>query len=77
MFIEMLHFSYLQIKIGKLGHFKFFNIEKRGISNKKHVTSFKTKNEPKMKAFDFGAFQIKMQMSSHDKNLRQMKKYIF
>ena len=34
------------------------------ISNKKHVINFKTKNEPKIKLIDFGAFQIKMQKSS-------------
>ena len=28
----------------------------------------KTEKEPKMKNFDFGAFQNKMQMPSHDKN---------
>ena len=34
---------------------------------KKNVINFQTKKEPKMKFFDFGAFQNKMQMSSHDK----------
>ena len=39
---------------------------------KKHVINFKTERELKMKFFDFGAFQIKMQMPSHDKIVLQM-----
>ena len=69
---EMPHFSNFQNNIGKIGYFKYFSIDKGGISNKKHITSFKTKNEPKMKFFDFGAFQIKMQMSSQDKIVLHM-----
>ena len=37
---------------------------------KKHVINFKTEKEPEMKFFDFGSFQNKMQMLSHD-NLSQ------
>ena len=31
------------------------------------MINFKTEKEPKMKFFDFGAFQNKMQIPSHDK----------
>ena len=47
-------------------------IEKWGISNNSHVINFKTENEPKMKFFDFGAFQINEQMPSHDKIIFHM-----
>ena len=33
---------------------------------KRHVTRFKTRNEPKMKVFEFGAFQNKMNMASRE-----------
>ena len=51
----------------KWGISKNSNIKNRGISKKKHVISFKIKNEPKMKVFDFGAFQNKMHMASREK----------
>ena len=38
-----------------------------GHFEKRHVTSFKTRNEPKMKVFDFGAFQNKMQIAPREK----------
>ena len=41
--------------------------KKWGILNKKHVTSFKTSFEPKLKVFEFGAFQNKMHMASREK----------
>ena len=51
----------------------YFEIKKEwGISKEKHVINFKTEKEPKMKFFDFGAFQNKMQMSSHDKIIFHM-----
>ena len=56
----------------KLGISKFFRIEKWGISKKRHVTSFKTRNEPKMKLFEFGAFQNKMHMASREKYIFHM-----
>ena len=33
-------------------------IWKWGISRKKHVTSFKKEKEPKLKLFEFGAFEM-------------------
>ena len=57
----------------KNGAFQIFFVEKNGASQrKKHVTSFKIKNEPKMKVFDFGAFQIKMHMTSREKYILRM-----
>ena len=50
----MPHFSYLILKMGKVG-----------ISKNEHVINFKTEREPKMKFFDFGAFQKIMQILSH------------
>ena len=47
-------------------------IEKWGISKKKHLTSLKMKNKPKIKVFDFGAFQIKMHMASRGKYIFHM-----
>ena len=47
-------------------------VRKLGISKKMHVINFKTEKEPKMIFFDFGAFQINMQMPSHDKMIFQM-----
>ena len=38
-----------------------------GHFEKKHVTSFKTGNEPKMKVFEFVAFQKIMHMASREK----------
>ena len=55
-----------------MGHFKFFTTEKWGISKKRHVTSFKTRNEPKMKLFESGAFQNKMHMASCEKYIFHM-----
>ena len=51
----------------KWGISQNLNIKNRGISKKKHVTCLKTRNEPKMKVFDFGAFQNKMHMASREK----------
>ena len=61
------HFSISFCKWEKWGISKNSNIKNRGISKKKHVTSFKTRNEPKMKVFDFGASQNKMHMASREK----------
>ena len=36
------------------------------------MTSFKTRNEPKMKVFEFGAFQNKMHMASREKYIFHM-----
>ena len=36
------------------------------------LSCFKTEKEPKMKFFDFGAFQINGQMPSHDKIIFHM-----
>ena len=55
-----------------MGISNIFCIEKWGISKKRHVTSFKTRNEPKMKLFDFGAFQNKMHMASREKYIFHM-----
>ena len=63
---EMLFFPFHdQIKKEKWDISNISNIEKWGILNYSHV--IKTENEPKMKLFDFGAFQINMKMPSHDK----------
>ena len=45
---------------------------KNGAFKKKHVINFKAEKEPKMKFFDCGAFQNKMQMPSHDKIIFHM-----
>ena len=47
-------------------------MKNRGISKKKHVTSLKIKIEPKMKVFDFWAFQINMHMASREKYIFHM-----
>ena len=36
------------------------------------MINFKTEKEPKIKFFDFGTFQIKMQKLSHDKIILHM-----
>ena len=59
-----------QIKKEKWDISNISNIEKWGILNYSHV--IKTENEPKMKLFDFGAFQINMKMPSHDKIIFHM-----
>ena len=60
-FFEMPHFSFFILKMGKMSHFE-----------KRHVTSFKTRNEPKMKFFEFGAFQNKMHMALREKYIFHM-----
>ena len=47
-------------------------MKKWGISKNQHVINFKTENEPKMKFFDFRAFQKIEKMPSHDKILFHM-----
>ena len=47
-------------------------MRKWGISNNWHVINFKTEKKPKIKFFDFGAFQINGQMESHDKIIFHM-----
>ena len=47
-------------------------VRKLGISKKMHVINFKTANEPKLKFFDFWAFEIIMQMISHDQIIFNM-----
>ena len=47
-------------------------MKKWGISKNYHVINFKTENEPKMKFFNFGAFQKIAKMPSHDKVLFHM-----
>ena len=55
----------------KMGHFK--NIEHKKVGHlKKHVINLITEKEPKMKFFDFGAFQNKMQMPLPDKIIFHM-----
>ena len=60
-FFEMPHFSYLILKIGKWG-----------ISKNKHVINFLTEKEPKMKFFDFGAFQKIRKILSREKYIFHM-----
>ena len=67
----MPHFSHFQNQIGKMGHFKETNIKMLGISERR-VINFKTEKEPKMKLFDFWAFQNFMKMLSHDKIIFHM-----
>ena len=69
-FFEMPHFPIFRMRKEKWGISENSNIKNRGISKKQHVTSLKMENEPKMKMFDFEAFQNKMHMVSR-------KKYIF
>ena len=67
-FVMWWHFYFI-LKCPKIEefHFRFlFWLRNWGISEK-HVINFKTEKEPKMKFFDLGAFQNKMQMQSHDK----------
>ena len=65
-------FPILYWKWEKWGISKFFRIEKWGISRERHVTSFKTRNETKMKLFEFGAFQNEMHMASREKYIFNM-----
>ena len=44
-----------------------------GNFKEKNVTSLKIKNMPKMKVFDFGAFQIKMHIASREKYIFHMR----
>ena len=50
----------------------FWKWEKWDISKNWHVINFWTEKEPKMKIFDFGAFQKIRKMLSHDKILFHM-----
>ena len=52
-------------------HIPKSNIKKWGISRKKHVIDLKTRKEPKINMFDFGAFQEKLHMLSRAKYLLQ------
>jgi len=52
------HFCFLGSNRKNWGISNISNIEKWGISNYSHVINFKTEKAPKMKFFDFGAFQI-------------------
>ena len=46
----------------EMPHFKYFENCKRGAFRiKKHENNLKIENEPKIKIFDVGAFQIKIQ----------------
>ena len=47
-------------------------VRKSGISKKMHVINFEREKEPKMKFFDFWAFQNFKQMLSHDKIIFHM-----
>ena len=60
------------LKWEKWGISNFFSTGKWGISKKKHVTSFKTGNEPKIKVFEFGAFQKIMHMASREEYIFHM-----
>ena len=54
-------------------HFSFLILKwENGAFQKKHVINFEKEKELKMKFFDFGAFQNKMQMPSHDKIIFHM-----
>ena len=61
---------------GKNGAFRKksnpYMVRKLGISKKMHVINFKTGKEPKMKFFDFWAFQNFKRMLSHDKIIFHM-----
>ena len=59
-------------KIGKWGISNFLLQKNGAFRKKRHVTSFKTRNEPIMKLFQFGAFQNKMHMTSHEKCIFHM-----
>ena len=62
------HFSYLILKMGKMGHFKKNEHKKAGHLKKMHVINFKKENEPKMKR----GISKKRQKLSHDKNIFHM-----
>ena len=70
-FPEMPHFSHFQNQMGKWGISRFSNIKKVGHFEKKHVIDLKTRKEPKINMFDFGAFQGKLHMLSRAKYLLQ------
>ena len=71
--LEMPHYSYLILEMGKMGHFNNFSYRKTGHFEKRHVISFneKTRNEPKMELFEFGVFK-KMHMASREKYIFHM-----
>ena len=54
-----------------MGHFRKNEHKKVGHFEKKHVIDLKTRKEPKMNMFDFGAFQEKLHMLSREKYLLQ------
>ena len=66
---EVPHFSNLILRMRKWGNSRFSNAKKWGSSRKKHVIDLKTRKEPKMNIFDFGAFQKQMHMPSRAKYL--------
>ena len=51
----------------RMGHFKKFEHKKVGHFRKLALINFKTQKEPKMKFFDFGAFQKIKKMVSREK----------
>ena len=57
-------FPHLILKLGKWGFSRFSEINKVEHFGGKHVTS--NRKGPKMESIDFGAFQGKLQMPSHD-----------
>ena len=63
--------DHVQNQIGKWGISGKTNKKKWGISRKKHLIDLKTRKEPKMNMFDFGAFKEKLHMLSHAKYLLQ------
>ena len=71
-FFDMVSVDNRMVKMEKWGISKNSNIENRGILKNKHVTSLKMKNEPKMKVFDFGAFQKNMHLASREKYIFHM-----
>ena len=70
---EMPHFFPFPKWDRKNGAFQIFLQQKNWTFRKKrHVTSFKTRNEPKMKLLELRAFQNKMHMASCEKYIFHM-----
>ena len=65
-------FPIFRIRWEKWGISGKTNRKKWGISRKKHVIDLKTRKEPKINMFDFGAFQEKLHMLSREKYLLHM-----
>ena len=71
-FLKCPIFPIFKMRQEKWGISKNSNIKNRDISRNQHVINFQRENQPKIKLFDFGAFQIKMHMASREKYIFHM-----